>query len=259
MESEEEYVNTLTGEYGEAQQRALDMIKKRISYIEANEGACFIYDEPHKLLTAMYGNERDILHAVLCMIPVVLVIPCFFAPDLQTGVCRVTEVTLHGRKKLCRLRYVVGTVIAVATAVAVHALYFIQIFKSYEVDAEVLSYPVNSLTNLSAFGNGMSIGMYYLIIYTLKILFTVLGAFFVYGISRLIKSQTYTTLAGFIGLVIPLLAVLYDMRLLKAMYPYSAALGNMFVQEKAAMVVCAVAIVAVSVVVIRFTSKRHRV
>ena len=94
----------------------------------------------------------------------------------------------------------------------------------------------------------MSIGMYYVITYLLKVLFTVLGAFLVYGLSRLIKSQTYTTLAGFMALVMPALAVLYDMRLVNVMYPYSAGLGNMFVQERPAAVVCVVTVVTVTVV-----------
>ncbi len=238
----------LSDEYSRAQMKALMMIKSRVSYAERNEGACLIYDTPHNRLTAASGNHTDLLRAVVCMIPVVLIMSCFFAPDLQSGVCKITDVTGRGKRELGRLRYVTGTVLAVLIAVVAHIPYFVQVMISYEVDMEVLSYPVNSLQHLSELGNGMSIAMYYVITYLLRVLFTVLGAFFVYGLSRLLKSQAYTTLAGFMVLVVPSLAVMYDVRLEKAAYPYSAMLGNMFMQNRIAMITCTAAVVLVAVV-----------
>ncbi len=49
---------------------------------------------------------------------IVLIMPCFFAPDLQTGVYKITDVTRFGKKKLRILRYIMGIVTAVLIAVA---------------------------------------------------------------------------------------------------------------------------------------------
>ncbi len=248
IEAEEEYVKTLSDEYGRAQQKALMTIKDKVAYIEDNEGACFVYEMPHKILTANYGNRNDIFHVLLCMLPVALVMPCFFAPDLQTGVYKVTDITKYGRRGLPRMRYIMGTLLAIVVALIVHISYFRQVIVSYEVDPEVFSYPVSSIENFADFGSAMSIGTYYVIIYMLKVIFTVCGAFFVYGISRLIKSQVFTTLAGFLVLVIPALATLYDSRIEGIMYLFSAALGNLFMKSATAAVTCMVSVVIVAVV-----------
>lgn len=249
VEEEQARVRKLSDEYSRAQRKALMMIRSRISYTERNEGACLIYDTPHNRLTASYSNSTDILRAVICMVPLTIIMPCFFAPDLQSGVCKITDVTRRGKRELSHMRYITGTVLSVLIAVVAHIPYFVQVMVSYEVDMEVLSYPVNSLQHLSALGSSMSIGMYYVIIYVLKVLFTVLGAFLVYGLSRLLRSQAYTTLVGFMVLVVPALAVLYDIRLEPVIYLYSAMLGNMFMQDKTAMVLCVAAVVLVSVAV----------
>lgn len=250
LDAEEQRVRKLSDDYARSQRRAISRIRSRIAYIEENEGAYLIYDEPHNMLTAYYSYSSDFLHAVICMVPVALMMPCFFAPDLQSGVSKVTDVTMRGKRKLSRLRYVFGTVLAVLVAIGVHLPYFMQVFVSYEMEAEVFAYPVNSLTNLSRFGAGMSIATYYVIIYALRVLFTVLGAFLIYGLSRLLKSQAYTTLVGFIILVVPTLAVMYDYRLKPAASPYSAMFGNLFMQDKVNAVVC-MAAVAVTVIVLR--------
>ncbi|MBQ9765872.1 MAG: hypothetical protein IJW18_06720 [Lachnospiraceae bacterium] len=259
IDAEEARLKGLSDEYSRAQRRALSMIRQRLAYIEKNEGACFIYDTPHNSLTAAMGNRTDILRAVICMVPLALVMPCFFAPDLQSGVCKITDVTKKGKRELPRLRYVTGTVLAMIIAAVAHIPYFVQVMVSYDVDMEVLSYPVNSLTNLAELGNGINIGVYYALIYMLRVVFTVLGAFLVYGLSRLLKSQAYAILTGFIVLVVPALAVLYDSRLEAAVYPYSAMLGNLFIQKRSTAVMCVIAVAFVCVIMkltIRIRSKK---
>lgn len=243
---EEERVAASTDDYGEAQKQALKSIRSRLSYIESHDGAYLVYEAPHDMLMACYTNNTDLMHAVMALIPIVLIVPCFFAPDLQSGVNRITDVTLRG-KTLSRIRYVIGVVMAVFMATLVHMAYFMQITVSYGVDTEVFSYPINSIPHLAVFGNNITIGMYYVIIYTIKIVAVVAGAFLVYGLSRLIKSQAYTTLATLIILVVPFLVVLYDRKIIYAAYPFSAALGNLFIQEKAAGIVCVVMVLSVTV------------
>ncbi len=248
IESEEKRVKSPSGKYERAQKEALVLVKRRLSYIEKNEGACFVYEEPHNRLVADYGHTPDLLRAVTALIPVVLIMPYFFAPDLQNGVNRITDVTLRGKRKLKTMRYVTGVVFALAIAAVAHLSYFVQIMVSYGVDAEVFSYPVNSIPHLAEFGSTINLGTYYLITYAIKILAAVAGAFLVYGLSKLLKSQTYAMLAGFLLLVVPFLVAMYDQRIMYAAYPFSAALGNLFVQEKAAAVTCAVTIVLVTAV-----------
>ncbi len=246
IEAEEERVKSLSGEHARAQRDALRLIRSRLSYIERNEGAYLVYEAPHERLTARYGSSTDLLRAVTALIPMILVMPYFFAPDLQTGVCKVTDVTLRGKKKLKTMRYIVGTLLTLAIALVAHLSYFVQIIASFGVDMEVFSYPVNSIPHLAKFGSEMNLGTYYMITYTLKILATVAGAFLVYGLSKLLKSQAYATLAGFIVLVVPFLVAMYDYRIIYATYPFSAALGNLFVQEKAAMAACVATVVAMT-------------
>ncbi len=246
--AESERVRELSDDWSKAQNSALFILTQKVQYLQQNEGACFIYENPHSMLTAGSGIDTDLLRSVVCMIIVALVMPCLFAPDLQSGMCKITDVTKRGKHELPRIRYIIGMVLAVLIAVIAHISYFAQIIISYEVEAEVLSYPINSLSHLAELGNSMSIGMYYIIIYFLKILFTVLGALFIFRLSRFFKSQVYTTLMGLIALVVPALAVMYDERIEPVVYPCSAMLGNLFVQNRVAMIVCVVTVAFVGVV-----------
>ncbi len=246
--AEEERVTSSSDDYDKAQKQALRSIRSRLSYIESHDGAYLVYEVPHNRLMASHGSGTDLMRAVMALIPIVLIMPCFFAPDLQSGVNRITDVTLRG-KKLGRMRYIIGIVLAVLIAVLVHLAYFAQVMVSYGVDAEVFSYPINSIPQLAVFGNNITIGMYYIIIYTIKTMAVVAGAFLIYGLSRLIKSQAYTTLASLMILVVPFLVAMYDRKIIYAAYPFSAALGNLFVQEKSAGIVCVVMVLVVSATV----------
>lgn len=117
---------------------------------------------------------------------------------------------------------------------------FRQVMVSYEVGRTVLGYPVNSLPHLEAFGTGMSLGTYYIVIYVLRLMAAVMGMFFICRMSKWIKSQAYTMLVGVVVLMLPVLIVLYNRRLICAAYPHSLFAGNLFVQEKAAAIVCIV-------------------
>lgn len=258
LETEETRVRKLTDDYSRAQRKAISRIYLRIAYVEEHEGACLLYDEPHNMLTAYYSNFSDFMHAVICMIPIVLIMSCFFAPDLQNNMQKVTDVTMYGKKRLKRLRYVLGTVLSVLIAAGIHLAYFLQEIVSHEVEPEVFTYPAISLTNLSELDAGISIAEYYIITYLLRIIFTVFGAFLVYFFSELFRSQAYTTLVGFIVLVVPTLAVLYDYRLKPAAYPYAAMFGNMFIQEKTARIVCMITVVLLLILMRLLISLRNK-
>ena len=220
-----------------AQQKAINRIKLRLSYLMANEGACFIYDAPHNKLTAAYGNKDDFLWAVYVMILLVLCMPGFFAPDLQSGMYRIIEVTAKGRKKLKLLRYIFGGVLVVLFVVMVHLLRYVHIMREYEVKPEVVTYPVNSLMHLEAFGNSITVGGYYLLLYLLWIVSALMGAVLIYRLSAWIKSQVYTMLAGIVVLIFPLLIAIYSNGLVYASYPYAAFAVNLFLQNKNAALI----------------------
>ncbi len=241
IEAEYERLEKPASESERAQQKAIKRIKSRLSYLMANEGACFIYDVPHNKLTAEFTDRDDYLWAVYVMILLVLCMPGFFAPDLQNGMHRIIEVTAKGRRKLKLLRYVFGSVLAVLFVIMVHLLRHIHIMHEYEVKSEVMTYPVNSLMHLEAFGSSITVGGYYLLLYLLWIVSAILGAVLIYRLSTWIKSPVYTILAGIVILIFPMLIALYSDGLVYASYPHSAFAGNLFLQNKNAAVVSVVA------------------
>ena len=237
IESELERLKRPKDEDEREQREAVYNIVGRRAYLEQNEGAYFVYDEPLNILTAASDNTKDLKSAVLAMILLVLCMPCFFAPDLQSGMSRIIAVTRYGRTKLVKLRYAIGTLLAVVLTVFVYVPPFIQIINSYDIKAEVFTYPVNSLMHLSRFGAGISIGMYFILVFALRIVAAVLTAFFMYKISGIIKSYVYTMFAGFAALLIPTIMALINDNLLYAFYPYSMFGGNLFMQSTVAAIV----------------------
>lgn len=241
IESEYERLLTPADSSEKAQQKAIKRIKSRLLYIMANEGACFIYDVPHNKLTAEAGYSEDFLRAVYVMLLLVLCMPGFFAPDLQSGMYRIIEVTAKGRRKLKCLRYVLGSILAVLFVLMVHLLRYIDIMREYGVKAEVMTYPVNSLMHLGAFGSSITVGAYYLLLFLLWTLSAIIGAVLVYRLSMVIKSMVYTMFAGIVVLVFPMLIALYSDEFLYASYPHSVFAGNLFLQNKNAAFISIVA------------------
>lgn len=58
--------------------------------------------------------------------------------------------------------------------------------------------------------------------------------------------------------MVPTLVVMYDYRLKAAAYPYSAMFGNMFMQEKIAMLVCSVTVVLLVILMRMLISLRNK-
>ena len=171
------------------------------------------------------------------MILLVLCMPGFFAPDLQNGMYRIIEVTAKGKKRLKLLRYVFGSVLAVSFVIMVHLLRCIDIMCEYGVKPEVMTYPVNSLMHLEAFGNSITVGGYYLLLYLLCTVSALFGAVLIYRLSTWIKSLVYTMLAGIVVLIFPMLIALYSDELMYVSYPHSVFAGNLFLQNKNAALI----------------------
>ena len=237
IEEEEARVANPTDDMEKAQKKAIKRIKARLSYIIEND-ACFIYDIPHYEFTAGYRHNEDFMWAVYVMILLVLCIPSFFAPDLQNGMYRIIEVTAKGRKKIKLLRHIFGGALAVLFVIMVHLVRFIYVMCENEVKPEVMTYPVNSLMHLEAFGTDMSVGGYYLILYILWIASAIMGATLIYRLSAWIKSPAYTILAGIVVLILPMLIALYSEGLMYVSYPHSIFAGNLFMQNKGAALIC---------------------
>lgn len=240
IESEKERVKAAGDEFGRAQRKALESIDERIDYINQNNGAFFIYEEPHLGLTKTSYNYSDLKLTVLCMALLILGMPGVFTPDLQSGMYRIIRVTREGRRGLLRIRYLIGAGFSVLAAIAVYIPYFLQVVLSYKIDGEVFSYPVNSIMHLNEFGAGMSVGAYYVCVFLLRLVAAVLLTLLIFKLSYIIKSQVYTMLAGFILFAVPVILAIYQREFIYAVYPYSMFAGNLFMQDAIAAVAGAV-------------------
>ncbi len=254
--SEEERLLRPKNENEQEQQKALMEIQERLAYLEGNEGTYFVYDKPFGKLTAADRFNDDLSQATLFIILLALAMPLFFAPEWQTGMRKVVSVTLHGRRRLVNVRYVMGALLVAAFFMITYLPPFMQVFKSYDMKWERFAYPAASLPHLAAFGTGMSIGTYMMLMYALRLAIGVLAALFIYKLSALIKSHVYTMAAAFI-MLIPVLLASIDYKLEFVAYPMAAFAGNMAMQSGVAAVVCAMTIVVITVV-LWILNKRRR-
>ncbi len=260
IEEEWTRVRKASDDWSKIQKEALISLQGSVQYIEQNEGAYLLYDVPHGIITAADGNTKDLINYLICMITVTLVMPCFFTPDYRSGMNRISAVTRFGKRRLGIMRYVTGGVLAALVACTVHVAYFMQVIRSYDVSMDTFTYPVNSITEFYRMGSDMSLAEYCFAAYFLKITFVIIASVLMLYVSKLLKSQIYATMAAFLLFPVPAAAVLYDGRTEAVIYPYSAALGNLFMQNKTAAAVCvtAVAAVAVCITVKQVCDRRKR-
>ncbi len=257
IESEQERLKGSADESEQEQRKAINEIAaSRLSYLESNKGTYFVYDEPFGLLTAADVWNDDLKLAVVFMVLLALSMPAFFAPEWQTGMHKVVSVTMHGKRKLIRARYIMGIVLTLLLMAITYLPMFRQTYVSYEMVSETFSYPAGSLMHLENFGTTISIGTYLVIVYLLRLVAGVLAALFIYKISAFIKSHIYTMATSFAVLLIPTLMACLDNSLAFVMYPYSAFAGNQFMQSGAAAVTCIMTVVAIAVILMIIGRRR---
>lgn len=256
MEIEAEKLKRPEDDAEREQKKAVQEVMSRLSYLEEKEDAYIIYDEPFGLVTAAEGNHEDIVETLFFVVLIALAMPVFFAPEWQTGMRKVVSVTLHGKRKLVRVRYIMGALLALVMFVLAYLPPFMQVMSSYEVKGELFSYPLGSLMNFAESGMRMNIAVYLLAVGGIRLLAGIFAALFIYKVSALIKSHIYTMMVSFAVFVIPVLLAMLDRKLELAMYPFSAFAGNMFLQNSAAAVTC-VGIVVVVAVVLGIAGKRR--
>lgn len=244
LETESERLNDSTDTLEKEQKKAVKEVMTRLLYLDKNEGTYILYDEPMGLLTAADGNREDIVNALFFVVLLAFMMPFFFAPEWNTGMIKIISVTLHGRRKLTRIRYVMGIVLVLVTFVLTYMPLFVKVLVSNGVEKEWLLYPAGSVMNLSKYGTGINIMQYFVLLGILRVIAGILLAMFIYKISAVIKNSLYTvalTLGVFGG---PMIIALLESRLEIVMYPLSLFAGNMFIQNSIAALVCVLTIAA---------------
>ncbi len=230
LDSEEEYLKTYQEEDRRERREAFEKVKERYAYIQENEGAYFIYEGGLKELTGYYVSN-DIMLAISVTAILSLIIPNFMAPDYQSGIHKLLFVTMHGRTKAIRIKYVLSIVLAMLVFVLIYVTDFVRYNLSYKVPWEYYSYPVNSIMHLNNWGSNINVGGYLCICAILRILAVMCITFIIHVLSERIRSLVFADMAALAVFSLPLVVTYVKQSLMVLAYPYSWLVGNMALQN----------------------------
>lgn len=214
---------------------AMKLLTERCEYLKQNEGAYFIYDKGFEVLTAKNGNNHDLLLAVIVFILISGCIPCVHAPDIQSGICRVTSASRFGRKKADGIRLGLVLLLGALSYLVAYVPEFAQLWLSYELQPNMFTYPVNSLPWLCEFGKEMSIGMYLFLVYFVRFVAVVTLAAAVGALSKKIGNVSYSIVVAVVITLIPTFIALSDKKYTFVYIPFSPFAGNMYVKAGVAV------------------------
>ena len=231
LEEEAEYLKGYQKEDRKERKAAFEKVKERYAYIQANEGAYFIYEDGIRQFTG-YNLDNDIVAALFIMVVLSLIIPNFMAPDYQCGIHKLLSVTFHGRDKSVRFKYALSIVIAILVFALIYAADFIRYNLSYEIPWEYYDYPANSIMQLSSWGSAVSIGGYLLACTGVRIVAVMCITFMIHRLSEKIQSLVFTNIASLAVFVLPVVITYVKRQSFVApVYPYSWLVGNMALQD----------------------------
>lgn len=207
-----------------------------------NKGVYYVLNE---YMATGEGTRLYEVNALFFVVLLAFMMPFFFAPEWNTGMIKIISVTLHGRRKLTRIRYVMGIVLVLVTFVLTYMPLFVKVLVSNGVKKEWLLYPAGSVMHLSKYGTGINIMQYFVLLGILRVIAGILLAMFIYKISAVIKNSLYTVALTLGVFGRPMIIALLESRLEIVMYPLSLFAGNMFIQNSIAALVCVLTIAAV--------------
>lgn len=207
--------------------QAFQRVLKQSSYLKKNRGAYFVYDVPYNEFTAGYNNQND---AKLALEYILLVIICtagIFGMDYQLKAEKLCSITIRGRYKEVFLKLGICMMINLMLLVAVYLPFLLQNWKAYGMESSTLSYPVNSLMNLSRLGSGMSIGAYLLLINLCRFLYAIVISFAVCMIALKTRNVISTMMVSILVFALPTGFLLASEKFVPLYYLFSPILGNL--------------------------------
>lgn len=206
---------------------AYERVAERYEYLKEH-GGYFVYDTGFGVLTGEVVKDKDALLTLKLMLVVLLFSASVFSYDPQRRMAGLLHSTVKGERQVPARKYLLCAVFSVLVGVAVYLPDFLQVTKQYEVHG--YSYPAVSLPWLMQYGEGVSVGGYLVLLYTVRLLLCPVAVVFIMAVAERLKSFVYTFFAcGAVVVCIPLLTMLNPSWTVLA-YPLHGIYGNPLLQ-----------------------------
>lgn len=174
-------------------------------YIKTLDDGYIIYDKGYNILTGKdMGTE-----AKLAMETVIIIIVSVFSIwtiEYSSGMNVIQNVSLVGKKKICRIKMIISIGIAIIIFFAVHTSWYYSIISSY--GSEFLDIPANNLRHLCYVAGSISIRTYLIFRTLIKLVFVVGITFGIRFIAEKLKSHILTVAASTGAFVLPFIILM---------------------------------------------------
>lgn len=185
----------LAGEFSIEEYREIEKEIRKSRYIiptlEYIQTKCLYYSTSYQNGEFFYDLDIQRYMAVLGIDFIVLILGIYiisniFCSDYSVGINTMVNTSYFGRNQLDHIR--VGLAVGINIFFVLFFTFLEFIIKYIMLDINCFSYSVKSIMNMSSFTHDVSIGQALLMIYTAKLIYSVLISFLIIGIS---KKQKY--------------------------------------------------------------------
>ena len=186
----------------------LEMLATRARQLK-EYGGYILYDKGYRLL--LFGDNarrNEVVMAITVGVMLVLSVTYLFAGDDSIYADSFTSVTLKGRRELCVMKLIIGSIIALVLYLVNYLPYYISVFNVYGNNG--FDFPVQSVSGLenTIFAHyGVTVGTAVVFFMITRYLLMIAGMLFLSFISKRLRNISRTLVTGLIILVGPLLVV----------------------------------------------------
>lgn len=206
---------------------AYERVAERYEYLKEH-GGYFVYDTGFGVLSGVVQKGKDALLTLKIMLVVLLFSSSVFSYDPQKRMEGLLHSTVKGERQVPARKYLICAVFSMLVGVVVYLPDFLQVTKQYEVHG--YSYSAVSLPWLVQYGEAVSIGEYFILLYVVRLLLCPVAVVFIMAAAERFKSFVYTFfVCGVVLLCIPLLTMLNPSWRVLA-YPLYGIYGNPLLQ-----------------------------
>lgn len=205
---------------------AFKLAEQYTQYITKNDIGYMVYEAALEDLTAARTQRTDALLACEAMLFAVLCSALIFGRDYQLGADKFCGTMLYGKRKSPAIRMAAGMAINLLILLLVYVPFYAGTLRTYGVGTECLHFPAGCLRILNRYGNSITLGVYFLLLFIVRFLFMNAAGLLICAISQKLRSIINTIIAGCALFVLPFGMIMLNDALANLFPIYIPMLGN---------------------------------
>jgi hypothetical protein len=210
-----------------SRQDAFDQVIGHVEYLESVTEGWVFFDKGYNILTNEANlKNRDISQAFVYAIMLIAMTFGIYGIDYRNSEMRLLRSTYRGRRKLKRIKFVLGVSCTLIAFALVYIVHMLNILRTYGTDG--INAPAASMEHLSQIPQNISVLQYILIIMMMRFIGGLIVVEVISALFKYLKNSIFVIISCIVIIIIPLVFVALEVPNAQYILFNPLLLGNVF-------------------------------